>query len=89
MKILQNQESLKKAIPDSIKNFVLYDEDNYMELSPKRFDDTTISVNKYRTSETAQYYAKKFPDKKISVLNFTSKTNIGSGVIKGSSAQEE
>lgn len=89
LKTLQNQETLKNAVQNSIKNSVIYEENNYPEIFSKRFDATIISVNKYRTFETAQYYAKKFPDKKISVLNFASATNVGGGVTKGSSAQEE
>ena len=89
LKTLQNQETLKEAVQNSIKNSVIYEENNYPEIFSKRFDVTTITVNKYRTFETAQYYAKKFPAKKISVLNFASATNVGGGVRKGSSAQEE
>lgn len=89
LKILKSQETLKKSVQDSIKNSVIYEENNYPEIFSKRFDATIISVNKYRTFETSQYYAKKFPDKKISVLNFASATNVGGGVTIGSSAQEE
>lgn len=89
LKILQSQETLKNAVQDSIKSSVIYEENNYPALPLKIFDETIISVNKYRTFETAQYYTKKFPDKKISVLNFASATNVGGGVTKGSSAQEE
>ncbi len=89
LKFSQDQETLKAAVQNSIKNSVIYEENNYPEIFSKRFDTTTISVNKYRTFETAQYYAKKFPDKKILVLNFASATNVGGGVTKGSSAQEE
>ena len=84
-----NNDFLKKSVETSIKNSVIYDEKNYPDLPTKRFDSTKISVNKYRTFETAQFYAKKFPDKKISVLNFASATNVGGGVTKGSKAQEE
>ena len=84
-----NDETLKKSVEISIKNSVIYDEKNYPETFSKRFDDTKISVNKYRTFETAQFYAKNFLDKKISVLNFASATNVGGGVTKGSKAQEE
>ena len=89
LKILQNQDTLKSAVQDSIKSSVIYEENNYPALPLKRVDDTIISVNKYRTFETAQYYAKKFPNAKIAVLNFASATNVGGGVTKGSSAQEE
>jgi len=89
LRILQNQGTLKNAVQNSIKSSVIYEENNYPALSLKRFDDTIISVNKYRTFETAQYYKKKFPNAKIAVLNFASATNVGGGVTKGSSAQEE
>lgn len=60
-----NDESLKKSVETSIKNSVVYDEKNYPDLPPKRFESTKISVNKYRTFETAQFYAKNFPTKKF------------------------
>ena len=89
LKTLQNQETLKNAVQNSIKNSVIYEENNYPEIFSKRFETTSISVNKYRTFETAQYYQRKNSDIKIAVLNFASATNVGGGVTKGSSAQEE
>jgi len=89
LKILQSQETLKNAVQDSIKNSVIYEENNYPALPSKRFNNTTISVNKYRTFETAQYYNRKFSNAKIAALNFASATNVGGGVTRGSNAQEE
>ena len=58
LKILQSQETLKNAVQDSIKSSVIYEENNYPALPLKIFDETIISVNKYRTFETAQYYTR-------------------------------
>lgn len=82
-------EVLKKSVAESIKNSVLYNENFSPELPTKKFSATKVSVNKYRTFETVQYYKKKFPELKIAALNFASATNVGGGVTKGSKAQEE
>lgn len=82
-------EVLKKSVEESINNSVLYKENFYPKLPTKKFSATKISVNKYRTFETVQYYKKKFPELKVAALNFASATNVGGGVTKGSKAQEE
>ena len=86
---LCNKEPLKNSIQKSIDGTIIYNEDNYPALPPKKFETTAISVNKYRTFETAQYYQRKNPNAKIVVLNFASATNVGGGVTRGSKAQEE
>ena len=85
----QSDETLKDAIQNSINNNKIYTETDYPTIEKTHSDDIIISVNKYRTFETAQYYKRKFPELKIAALNFASATNVGGGVTKGSKAQEE
>ena len=87
--LCEANEVLKKSVEESINNSVLYKGNIYPELPIKKFSATKISVNKYRTFETVQFYKKKFPDVKVAALNFASATNVGGGVAKGSKAQEE
>lgn len=89
LRLCKNEEELKQAIQESISGSVLYVESDNPKLSCSKYENTTISVNKYRTLETAQYYRKKYPDARIVVMNFASATNVGGGVKKGSKAQEE
>ncbi|MBQ3444016.1 MAG: TIGR02452 family protein [Selenomonadaceae bacterium] len=89
LSLCRNEEQLKQSIEESISGSVIYIESDNPKLPRPRYADTTISVNKYRTLETAQYYKKKYPDAKIVVMNFASATNVGGGVKKGSKAQEE
>ena len=89
LRLCRNDEQVKQAIKESISGSVLYVESDYPKLSRPKYESTIISVNKYRTLETAQYYRKKHPNAKIVVMNFASATNVGGGVKKGSKAQEE
>ena len=73
----------------SINNTKIYKETEYPEIERNYSDEIVISVNKYRTFETVQYYKRKFPNLKIAALNFESATNVGGGVKKGSRAQEK
>lgn len=85
----ESDETLKNSVQASIGETKFYDAENYPPLPDKKFDKTLISVNKYRTFETAIHLHKKNPESRIAVHNFASATNPGGGVWHGSRAQEE
>ena len=85
----QSDETLKEAVQNSINKTKIYAENDYPEIQKNHSENMIISVSKYRTFETAQYYKRKFPKLRIAALNFASARNAGGGVTKGSKAQEE
>ena len=86
----QNDETLKEAVAESIKKTELYMENEAPALPEvKPHEKTVVSVSKYRTFESAQFYKRKNPELSVAVLNFASATNPGGGVTIGSHAQEE
>lgn len=88
-KIYSSNLILQNSIQYSIANSVLYKEDDYPKIF-KRFDtNAKVSVNKFRTIETAFFIRRHNPKDNIGILNFASATNAGGGVRKGSTAQEE
>lgn len=88
-KMYQENERLKEAIKSSVEGTLFYPEEKTPEIPAPRYEKTVISVQKYRTLETAQFYHRKYPQARIAVHNFASATNPGGGVRKGSRAQEE
>ena len=85
----ESDETLKKAVHESIAGTKFYDAATYPALPEKKFDVTKITVTKGRTFETAVNLRGKNFNAKIAVHNFASATNPGGGVIHGSRAQEE
>lgn len=85
----ESDETLKKAIQDSIAGTKFYDAESYPALPEKKFDTTLITVTNGKTFETAVNLREKNPSSKIAVHNFASATNPGGGVHWGSRAQEE
>lgn len=88
-KMYQENERLKGAIKSSVEGTRFYPEEKTPDISAPRYEKTVISVQKYRTLETAQFYHRKYPEARIAAHNFASATNPGGGVRKGSRAQEE
>ena len=67
LRLCRNDEQIKQSIEKSISNSILYVESYNPKLPRPKYADTTISVNKYQTLETAQYYKKKYPDARLCI----------------------
>lgn len=68
---------------------VLYDPDEYPDISKLPHSDGIVTVTKHKTFEAVMPIHTAHLEWKIAVLNFASATNPGGGVKTGSSAQEE
>ena len=87
LRYCEKNEKLMEAIKISVMNTKVF---------PENFSDETdahkaglIQVMKGRTLQTALLLGRKFPGRKISVLNFAASQHPGGGVEHGSRAQEE
>ncbi|MBQ6773250.1 MAG: TIGR02452 family protein [Synergistaceae bacterium] len=91
----RNFFSEDKFLSESIKYSVEHTRFYESNFSPENEADSEsnkeglIDVVKARTLKTALDLGKRFPDKKICVLNFAAPTKPGGGVWGGSAAQEE
>lgn len=79
---------LVASIAKSIIGTVLYGQGETPEIQTKS-GDCMITVTQERTFESAKNLMSKYPDSRIGVLNFASARNVGGGVVRGASAQEE
>ena len=85
----QTDPVLTAAVEASKRDTRLYDAGKAPVFSENPQKIGRIAVTKSRIFEAAMRLAKRYPGKKVAVLNFASATKPGGGVINGSSAQEE
>ena len=81
--------ALAAAIEKSKAETKLYAPDGHLEIQTVPDKAGSVFVTKSKTFEAAVKAHQRWPNKKITVLNFASATSPGGGVRSGSSAQEE
>ena len=85
----ETDPALAAAVAASKAGTKLYDAGAAPVLPANVRKTGAVSVPKSKTFEAAMRLAKRYPGKKIAVLNFASASRPGGGVKTGSSAQEE
>ena len=89
LNFFKEDDYLRESIEYSVAHTKLYPNNFLLDPEAESEQAGLIEVVKGRTLKTALEFGKKFPDKKICVLNFAAPTHPGGGVWKGSAAQEE
>lgn len=79
---------LISAIKNSFRSTVLYKQGETPEIQVKT-GDCKITVTRERTFEAVKNLKNEYKGAKIGALNFASARNVGGGVVRGASAQEE
>lgn len=88
LKQCETNTKLVESIENSIRNTVLYKQGETPEIQAKS-SDCKITVTQERTFESAKNLLDEYQGAKVGVLNFASARNVGGGVVRGASAQEE
>ena len=87
---IYQDRSLEKAVSRSIRNTVVYPQDDYPELDRARaVAHTEVSVTHRGTFQAARELSQEYPGRRIAVHNFASAITPGSRVAQGGRAQEE
>ena len=84
----ETNPKLIESIEKSIRATVLYRQGETPEIQTTS-GNCRITVTQERTFESARNLMNEYPGSKIGVLNFASARNVGGGVVRGASAQEE
>lgn len=88
MKQCETNPVLVSAVKNSINGTVLYKQGE-TPVIPAKSGECRITVTQERTFEAAKNLMGEYQGAKVGVLNFASAKNVGGGVVRGASAQEE
>lgn len=89
MAMIKESPILSEAVETSIKGTKFYPAEPIARPNADNSKQTVVTVTGNRSFQAAMQLKARYPEKRITVLNFASATSPGGGVTSGSSAQEE